>query len=448
MTTTSSTAKADGAATRLARETDGAVVVMTIFASAFLIGAMWYLLGVGDALLFKERMQDGADAIAFAPAVVHARGMNLIALLNLTMAAVLSVLVAVKIFQVLLAAATVAACLIPYNPDCPYLAKKNKPYADFVRRYENKVKDINESLHDTADQVAKQVPILAARRGVDFVAPYKTLVEGGFSASISVIPGTSEKGFGGSLADGGGGSGRERKGLPVEDDDFKNLCKHSGSLREVVLVPTILNFDDGPGTVTTTLKYAGWLLPGLVAANPSMFCGKGSQKAVSKRIYGPAQHGNDYFATWGFTQSSFIEKTDRGDDGLEVATWQQRASGTEMSQAELDRWMRTVQVAKSEFYFDPRQGGPRQWSALKEECLWHLRWRARLRRVSQPNRTLAQFFRGAGVGPIQAANGGGGADIPGIINGVLAASPEELAAWSDRNLGKVQQTRRTGGIVH
>jgi hypothetical protein len=433
----------------LKRDTEGAVVVMTIFASAFLIGAMWYLLGVGDALLYKERMQDGADAIAFAPAVVHARGMNLIALLNLTMAAVLSVLVAVKIFQVLLAAATVAACLAYNYQDCAYLGKKNKPYADFVKKYEKKVTEINEALHDTADTVAKAAPILGARRGVESGKPYATLVEGGFSASISVIPGSSERGFGGSLADSsGGGSGRERLGLPVEDDDFKNLCKHSGTLLEVVLVPTIMNFDDGPKTVMTTLKWVGWMVPGLVAANPSMFCGKGSKKAVSKRIYGPAQHGNDYFATWGFTESSFIEKTDRGDKGLEVATWQQRAAGTEMSNDELDRRMRTVQVAKSEFYFDPRRGGPRQWSGLKEEALWHLRWRARLRRVSQPNRTLASFFTGSGMGPIMGANSGSGADIPGIMRTVLAASPEQLAGWSDKNLGNVQQTRRTGGIVH
>jgi hypothetical protein len=426
---------------RLAREDDGAVVVMTIFASAFLIGAMWYLLGIGDALLYKERMQDGADAIAFAPAVVHARGMNLIALLNITMAAVLSVLVAVKIFQVVLSVATVTACLIPYNPDCEYLASKEAPYEKFVNNMEKKVKDINNSLYDTANTVAKMTPILGARRGVDAGKAYAPMVEGAFSASISVVPGDS-----GNLADNSSGGGGQRLGLPVEDDDFSKFCAHSGSLVDVVLMPTILHFDDGQQTVTTSLKYAGYLVAPLTLGSPDSFCGSGGKKPVTKRIYKPAKHGNDYFATWGFSQSAFMETDKRGEKGLDVATWGK--NGTPMSQAALDHWMRSVQVAKSEFYFDPRRGGPRDWDTLKDEALWHLRWRARLRRVSQPNRSLAFYFSGQGLGPIMAANSGSGADIPSVVKTVLAASPQELTAWSQGHLGKVQATSRTGGIVH
>ena len=70
----------------------GAIMVMAVFMAAFLVGCLWYLIGVGDALVYRERVQDAADAGAYSAAVYHARGMNLIALLNIVMAAMLAVL--------------------------------------------------------------------------------------------------------------------------------------------------------------------------------------------------------------------------------------------------------------------------------------------------------------------------------------------------------------------
>lgn len=428
----------------VAKDEDGAVVVTGIFACAFLVGMLWYLLGLGDAILFKERMQDGADAVAFAPSVIHARGMNLIALLNLTMAAVLAVLVGVKITQALLIAANIVACLIRYNPHCYYLASHQSPYKNFVDKVDRKVQNINRSLASTGNTVAQMVPMLAAKRAADVSRAYAPLVEGGFSASISQISGDSERSFGGDLADSGGGGGGKRLGLPVEDDDYSNLCHHSGTLREIVFVPTIARYNDGEGMVSTSLFYAGPSVESFLRQNN--WCGSSGNKPVSKRIYKPARHGNDYFATWGFTTSSFIEKEDRGGKGVPVATWQRRPDGTAISQDELDRSLRMVQVAKSEFYYDPRRNGPRDWSGIKEEGLWNLRWRARLRRVSQPNSTLGRFFGGPGLGPIMAQ--GAGSSIEPTVRNVLTATPGELAAWTEKNIGPVPATGRTGGIVH
>ena len=425
----------------VARDEDGAIIVTGLFACAFLIGALWYLLGIGDAILFKERMQDGADAVAFAPSVIHARGMNIIALLNLTMAAVLAVFVGVKITQALHVVATVLACVNPFNPDCTYLVKQKKPYDQFVDKVDKKVQKINKSLASTGNTVAKEMPVLAARRAADASKDYAPMVEGGFSASISQIPAAD----GGNLADGGGGGGGgKRLGLPVEDDDYENLCHHSGTMREIVFVPTILHYSDGPMLVTTILKYAAASVEIFLKSNN--WCGSGGSKPVGKRIYKPARHGNDYFATWGFTTSQFIESEDRGAKGLAVATWQRRPEGSTLSPAELDKSLRMVQVAKSEFYYDPRSGGPRDWAGIKEEALWNLRWRARLRRVSQPNSALARFFSGEGLGPIMSA--GSGSEVGQTVRNVLAASPEELAQWTAKNVGPVPATGRTGGIVH
>ena len=67
------------------------IVIVAVFMSVFLVGCLWYLVGVGDAAIYREKMQDASDATAFASAVYHARGMNIIAMLNLIMAAALAV---------------------------------------------------------------------------------------------------------------------------------------------------------------------------------------------------------------------------------------------------------------------------------------------------------------------------------------------------------------------
>src|SRR5688500_18521132 len=61
----------------------GAILVLGIFMCACMVGALWYLAGIGSAIIYRERMQEGVDAVAFSGAVLHARGMNLIVLLNL-----------------------------------------------------------------------------------------------------------------------------------------------------------------------------------------------------------------------------------------------------------------------------------------------------------------------------------------------------------------------------
>ncbi len=89
-------------ATAALRDERGAIMVMGIFMCACLVGALWYLAGIGDALLLRERVQEAADAAAFSGAALHARGMNLIVLINLVMACILGIRVALKVVQLTL----------------------------------------------------------------------------------------------------------------------------------------------------------------------------------------------------------------------------------------------------------------------------------------------------------------------------------------------------------
>lgn len=110
--------RANGATSRLGDER-GAIMVMGVFMCACVVGCMWYVAGIGDALLLRERVQEAADAAAFSGAALHARGMNLIVLINLVMACILGIRVALKVVQltlVILGAIFLALSWLGFGP--------------------------------------------------------------------------------------------------------------------------------------------------------------------------------------------------------------------------------------------------------------------------------------------------------------------------------------------
>jgi hypothetical protein len=76
----------------------GAITVIATFFSALIVGLIWYTLGLGEAMIYREQVREAADAVAFDAATMHALGMNMVAMINVTMAAVLAVLLAFTVF--------------------------------------------------------------------------------------------------------------------------------------------------------------------------------------------------------------------------------------------------------------------------------------------------------------------------------------------------------------
>jgi hypothetical protein len=97
------------AALGLAESDAGAVLVVGVFMAVFLVGMLFYVVGIADAAFERERLQDASDAMALSAAALHARGMNLIVLTNQLMAALLGVLVALRLVEML---ATLASLLL------------------------------------------------------------------------------------------------------------------------------------------------------------------------------------------------------------------------------------------------------------------------------------------------------------------------------------------------
>ena len=69
----------------------GAVMLTGLCMSCFLIGSLWFVIGIGDAIVFRDTMQEVSDHAAFTSAVVHARGMNFISACNLILLAMITI---------------------------------------------------------------------------------------------------------------------------------------------------------------------------------------------------------------------------------------------------------------------------------------------------------------------------------------------------------------------
>lgn len=87
----------------------GAILVVGLLACVLLIGVIWSVLGVGEALVFRHQAQAAADAAVFSAAVMQARAMNFIVLFNLLVAAILAVRVVLRVLQLAMVA------LIPFT---------------------------------------------------------------------------------------------------------------------------------------------------------------------------------------------------------------------------------------------------------------------------------------------------------------------------------------------
>jgi hypothetical protein len=377
----------------LARDEKGAMMLSAVFLAGFLVGVLWYLIGVGDAIVYRETMQDGADATAFGAAVYHARGMNVIAELNIIMAAVLAVLVALKIAQVIVVSLNIGSCaacasIVASAVACPICAATSaaeEPLESAIENAQNVVDDVLTGLSAAQKAIAYGMPWVAEIKAVASANDHAPTVHGGFALSTSMVPGV-DVGSGGSSSSSvsfasasSGGSGGSREGLPVQEDDFSVLCDHAGrDVAGLVLLP-----------FPSVIKDAGEsMVGGLVSSMAPYFCGDGTDR-TSKRVYDPAHNGDDYFAVWSLVWGDLSSQSGAA-RGVETGAWNQL-------HAKPPSDLTKIGFAKAEFYYDvrPDGGSPAKWDDYKDDAMWNLRWRARMRRVRPPGSAIASVLSSA-----------------------------------------------------
>lgn len=249
----------------------GAVMVMATFFALFLVALVYHVAGVGHAALEQQVMQDAADSVSLSAATAKARGMNIVAMLNLVMAAVLAVLVAIRVLEAVLVVAMAVvgvACIVTQGAACGAIAPLTSAYEavyEIDQEVEPTIKEVLQALESAADAVVRVTPILAEAEAVYI------------STRAQYDP--AEIGFAWPLAD----------ALPVEEGPFEELCEHAAE--NVVDVCALLL----PGGLPdVALDAVGELVGGVAGTFSAYFCG-GSGSAppdsmTRERAYPIAEH--------------------------------------------------------------------------------------------------------------------------------------------------------------
>jgi hypothetical protein len=445
----------------------GAILVIAVFMAAFMCGCLWYLIGVGDAALYRQKMQDGADAAAYVSAVYHARGMNVLVVMNLVMAAILAVIIALKVAQIISGIVTIIAgaiCLIPFGQwACPIASVSlnifNTLTTKIIPKAQNVADKLLKGLSFAQKGVATVTPWVGSFQGFQHAKNYAPSVDQGIAASISMVPGKL--------------SGDKRIGLPVQEQSFDKLCGKAGEMAANLVgfwMPGSFKavFSGAVKNVTSTFAVffcgGGGVPSGFGdAVDANGTCASSQQEAneqqkefekqkaeaekngtppppapgkfdpqkckdevkkakdkdktsedpnakktmdpkdkTAKEIYFRAQNGDDFFGVYGFVTGD-ITPMKRSDKGVEIPAWNKATVGGGI----LDQLVEVgekVGFAKADFYYDQTSAdGALDWASYKDDALWNLRWRARLRRFRLPTPDV-------GIGFIE----NGTTKIPGI----------------------------------
>jgi len=184
----------------ITQDTRGAILIVGVVFGVLLVGALWHIAGIGDAIAWRERAQDAADAGAFENAVWNARGMNVIVAINIVMSLVLCVLVIWRTILILVTVALVIAailCVLTLGTGCGFATAVAR-VEGFMLRNDEKVATnvvrILAAMNAAQVAVASVTPIIGAARGT---ISTKDAYDVSFAAteSASLLPAVNPKGI-------------------------------------------------------------------------------------------------------------------------------------------------------------------------------------------------------------------------------------------------------------
>ena len=368
------------------RRSDGAVMVMGVFMAIGLVGAVWYVIGLGDALIYRDKMQEAADSVAFSGAVVHARGMNFIAAINLIMLVLVGLFLLIHIFEDFLQLILdVTGSCHGWTPTCelrvlPIACEACK----VVDPLHKKVKEIRIQYHNNVllrtlpelgriQEVMQKDIVPAGTVAAGLVAGHEYSNSGSRTIGIALSPSMLRERL-------GHGKHGDHLGLPLNDNDFKALCEHvidgvatwfEGKIKSIPVVGTAL---DMPGIKGKVKKEVNKFVSGL----SDEYCSPGPNNTVwalkgFKTVDPEVPNGSDYNQVWGIVPSVFSDSSKR-----RVAL---PASMLHVGITPPAGHWPTVYIAQAEYYMDCRGKWDDKACNAKNYAMFSMKWRARLRRV-------------------------------------------------------------------
>ncbi len=219
-------------------------MLIAVFFAVFALAIVYSTIGTAETLFLREHLQDASDRAALSDAVMNARSMNLLVLINIVMAALLAVLVTLKLVEALtiigMAIASAMAWLFPAAlAAVPPLKVIQSAMQSAYGALQPPVYEALQALHAAATAVQGEGPGAAdAVAGADVVAKPVTA---GFVASAA-------------------------SALPVEDDSFKELCGRAAEVPvELAKIPL--------GPVGGVLDWVEGFMHDLASSFSDWFCG-------------------------------------------------------------------------------------------------------------------------------------------------------------------------------
>jgi hypothetical protein len=215
---------------RLDENERGAIALITVFMAIFGVAILYTLVGGFQAIAFREGMQDAADTAVLEGAVIHARSMNFIVLVNIVMAALMAILVAVKLMEGLCILGIALAAALAW-PTCGASLALVPPLLDAQQT----LQDNYDSLKDSVDNVLKVLHTIET-----------TVKTAGPLAADAIVASEIQAGLA-KPADAGfvlGGKPSSDSSLdqvptlPLENDSYSELCDQGGqTLAQVLALP-------------------------------------------------------------------------------------------------------------------------------------------------------------------------------------------------------------------
>ncbi len=389
----------------------GAVMLIGIFMACFLIGALWSVVGLGDMLVYRDKVQEAADHTAFSSATVHARGMNFMAALNLVMLAIVAIWVVIDLIDKALLAINVAAGAICasgvfFDPlaaiACPIEAAAGDMYATWHEwdvAYKKGMEPVLIGLSWTQTLDAMAAPYGGLAAGAMVANDYN---ENGIALSMSMIPSfaltgglaNGSYGFGDISttppANAGGGSFSfkgidTRIGLPVTNEHMNKLCMYSADvaatwvedwLRKIPIIGGVFDLPGVSSTINAILAAA--VTVSTCNEYTDSFWGRDGPK---RPYYG---NGSDWHQVFGVVFPGTYKDVSQSKIAMAVGP----KMGMKMPPVSPDGGF---YIGQAEFYFDCEtkwsdDGCNSSWGMTNvPRAMYSMRWMARLRRVHYPS---------------------------------------------------------------
>lgn len=442
----------------------GAVMMTGLFMSCFLCGALWFIIGIGDAINFRDSMQEAADHGAFTAAAFNAKGMNFIALCNLVMLAGTLIHIVLGVITDV-AGAIYAACFATcfVGVGCTCVIPAYRAWSGLFRAWDayfnTAVKRGFPLIHDAQKVASYAYPVAGSVNAFEVGVTYDnpaTSMNGQkrmetplvVAMSASMVPTGPLQ----ALADRVGNkifkpetpkAGVTKEGfLPVEPRKYEELCLRLISVAsktglDLVGVGAGNNTMNGDATSIFNNVIGGGLqwrycnksrsLP-FLRRNPTAWMpfpvsghGGGMDSFWGEigwyRVYQPAKNGTLFFQSWAGNVMPVLHDT--SDHIVENAGKKPTAaSGGGTSVTEF-KW---AYFSQAEMYFDCNE----EWGELacnfEDYALLAIKWRARLRKLDFP--ALGSGIIGSMLSAIVATD-------------VFKTLDKGAGAWIAQKLGKI-----------